>query len=117
MKDNTETRKYGRGDDKKDERLVMRTNAKIEQRLTDLTQYLCLSRSDVMREALDRLYDFEGGDEIRNKPPKNANVHINLGSEDLNKLTQLTNNGEISASDIVKRALDLYSAYKDTTKI
>lgn len=115
MKNNSK-RKYGRGDDRKDGRLVMRMTNTEDQRLQDLTQYLGKSRSDVMRDALDMLYESEGGDEIRNKPPKEVDVHFTLSPNDLDRLTRLTQNNDVSASDVIKRALELYSVYKDGSR-
>lgn len=58
----------------KDSRLVMRMTSKDDDKLQSLADYLCKSRSDVMRDALNMLYQAEGGDDIRNKAPKDRTI-------------------------------------------
>ena len=95
----------------KDERLVMRMTTKEDEKLHSLTEYLCKSRSDVMREALDLLYQSEGGDEIRNKTPKECNTHLRLSNSDLEKLDSMSRECGESKSDVVRKAIDFYHLY------
>ena len=99
----------------KDERLVMRMTSVDDDKLHSLTEYLCKSRSDVMRDALNLLYQSEGGDDIRNKPPKECNTHLRLSNSDLEKLNNMSREYGESKSDVVKKAIDFYQNHKGRT--
>lgn len=97
----------------KDGRLIMRMTNTDEDKLQNLSNYLCKSRSDVMRDALDLFYKSEGGDDIRNKAPKECNTHLRLPNSDLDKLESLSRDYGESKSDVVRKAIELYKIYKE----
>lgn len=110
---NENKRKYGHGNNRKNERLVMRMTNNEDTKLNDLVRYLGKSKSDVMRDALDMLYQSEGGDEIRNKAPKNANTYISLSNSDLEKLNDLSRDLGESSSDVIRKAINLFKIYNE----
>lgn len=97
----------------KDSRLVMRMTGKDDDKLHSLSNYLCKSRSDVMRDALDRMYEAEGGDDIRNRPPKECNTHVSLTNREREYLDELSKSSGDSESAIIRKALALYVKTRD----
>lgn len=113
MKNNNNTRKYGHGENRKDGRLVMRMTGREDTKLNNLTRYLGKTRSEVMRDALDMLYCSEGGDDICNRPAKNSSKGLTLSETDMRRLNELSEDLGESASDIVRKAVGLYKAFKE----
>ena len=97
----------------KDNRLVMRMTGSDDNKLHSLSNYLGKSRSDVMRDALDRMYEAEGGDNIRNKPPKECNTHVSLTNREREYLDELSKSSGDSESTIIRKALACYAKIRE----
>ena len=113
MQNENGKRKYGHGENRKDGRLVMRMTNRENTKLSDLTQYLGKSRSEIMREALDMYYKSEGGDDIRNRPPKQSIVQFNLANIDKENLRYLSRELDEPESEVIRKAIGLYRMFKE----
>ena len=114
MKNENSKRKYGHGENRKNSQVEVRITQYEDDKLHHLTHYLSKSKSDVMRDALNRLYDLEGGDDIRNRPPKNSIGNFNLSKSDLEVLNSLSQESGESQTEIIRKAITLFKTCKET---